>query len=159
MNKFAFLLGLLLIFNLSKSEDNDQKNEPYARIISILEGMSETGEGQCVAVLRNNKPQILDLITNIMTKIKNGEEIISILNNTEQFSIDGLYQKCNINGLSEALALFNSETGITYIGSKIVDNADEIFSYIQEFKAKETLDEKMISVGNILSIIFNFYVN
>ena len=158
MNKFVFLLGLLLIFNLSKSEDNDQKNEIYAQIIGIFEGMSETGEGQCAAVFRNNETHLLDLISDMMTQIKNGEEITSLLSNMAEFSVDGLYEKCNLLGMVEALTLFNSETGISDIGTNIVDNAKKIFSYVQEYKAKETLGEKIIFVGHILSIMLNYYV-
>ena len=161
MNKFALLLGLLLIFNLSKSEDDDQMSTLYDHVTYILEGMSRTGEGQCAAIFRNNKPQLLKIINDIMTDMKKGDELSTIVIKYlgKLIVIDGLTSKCNIFNILGVVDLFNSATGISDLGTSIVTNAQEIFTYIQELKTKETLDEKLVPVGHILALILNFYVS
>ena len=161
MNKFAFLLGLLLIFNLSKSEDEDQMSTLYDHATYIIEGMSRGGEGQCVAVLRNNKSQLLKILNDIIADMKNGDDLSTIVVRYlgKLIVIDGLTSKCNIFNILGVVDLFNSATGISDLGNSIVSNAQQIFSFIQELKTKETLDEKLVPVGHILALILNFYVS
>ena len=161
MNKFALLLGLLLIFNFSKSEDEDQMSTIYDHVTYILEGMSKTGDAQCAAVFRNNKPEMLELLNLIMADIKAGTELSNIIIKYlgRLVLIDGLPTKCNLFNIIGVVDKFSSTTGIVTIGNNIANNADEIFRYVQEIKTKETLDEKLVPVGHILSLILDFYVS
>ena len=161
MNKFALILGLLLLFNLSKSIDDDQMSTLYDHMTYILEGMSKTGEGQCAAVFRNNKSVLLGIIKNIMNDIKGGVDTTTIVARYlgKLILIDGLGTKCNIFALLKVVEIFNSADGIKNIGTSIVDNSNQIFDYVQEIKNKEELDDKLVSAGRILAILLNFNVN
>ena len=161
MNKFALILGLLLFFNCSKSDEEDHMSAVYDHITYILEGMCKIGESKCAAVFRDNKPILLEIIKDVINEFKEGADPTSILAKYlgKIILIDGLGTKCNLFSLLKVVEIFNSADGIKDLGKTIVDNANKIFDYVQEIKNKEDLDEKLVSVGHILSILLNFYVN
>ena len=160
MNKFVLLLGLLLIFNLSKSDD-DQMSTLYDHATYLIEGMSQTGQGLCAAVLRNNKATILPIIESIIADMKAGVELSTVLSTylTRLVFVDGFVLDCNPFALLGVVNKFNSAQGIEKIGNLISNNAADIFYYVQEFKNKETLDEKLVPLGHILSIVLEYNVN
>ena len=160
MNKFVLLLGLLLIFNLSKSDD-DQMSTLYDHATYLIEGMSQTGHGLCAAVLRNNKATILPIIESIIADMKAGVELSTVLSTylTRLVFVDGFVLDCNPFALLGVVNKFNSAQGIEKIGNLISNNAADIFYYVQEFKNKETLDEKLVPLGHILSIVLEYNVN
>ena len=163
MNKIAVFLCFILFFNFSNSfELNDETLDTvYDLLVEVLKGMCQNDKKECATAFAKNKDQLIVIIKEIMEEIKNGEEFGTILMkySVKLLLIDDIGTKCNIIYILRVINKFQSADGIRDIGETIKNNADELYKYIQVILTGETTEAKLYAVGQILALLFNYYVN
>ena len=163
MNKIAIFLFFILFFNFSNSfELNDETlDKAYDLLVEILKGMCQNDKKECATAFAKNKDQLIVIIKNIIEEVKNGADLSSILTkySIQLILIDDIGTKCNIIYILRVITKFQSADGIRDIGETIKNNAGELYKYIQTILTGETTEVKLYAVGQILSLILNYYVN
>ena len=163
MNKIAIFLFFILFFNFSNSfELNDETlDKAYDLLVEILKGMCQNDKKECATAFAKNKDQLIVIIKNIIEEVKNGADLSSILTkySIQLILIDDIGTKCNIIYILRVITKFQSADGIRDIGETIKNNADELYKYIQVILTGETTEVKLYAVGQILALLFNYYVN
>ena len=159
MNKFVLLLCFLLVVNVSK-EETDMYDRAYDLITKLLKGMSTSEKGECANIFENKKEEIMNVIKGLIDDIKAGKKFSDVLVNYgfKLITIEDLVLKCKAFDLFQLFSKFTSKDGIKEIGSTIQNKADEIYELINDVKSARTLADKLVKVGKILSIVFNFSV-
>ena len=163
MNKIAIFLCFILFFNLSNSFELDDEtlDKAYDLLVEVLKGMCLNDKKECATAFAKNKDQLIVIIKNIIEEVKKGVDINSIVTkySIPFLVIDNIGTKCNIIYILRIITNFQSADGIRDIGETIKNNADELYKYIQVILTGETTEVKLYAVGQILALLFNYYVN
>ena len=101
------------------------------------------------------------LIRLVEYQLDNGADFFCILTkySIQLILIDDIGTKCNIIYILRVITKFQSADGIRDLGETIKNNAEELYKYIQVILTGETTEVKLYAVGQILALLFNYYVN
>ena len=156
MNKFGLILFLLAITFTQQIDYSDiDVNAIYDKFVIVAKGLSTTNDYQCSAVLNSKKAEILVIINNMITELKNGAKFSSVAlkYGLKLLGVDGMSTKCKAWELvTKVLALLEKD-GIKETGYRIVNNTASIYAAIQEFKDAADLDGKLVAAGKAIRFI------
>ena len=157
MNKFLLILCFALVFNVAKSQ-TDLIEIAYDYFTIILKGMTKNNGTECSDVFKNNKEKLLPYVREIIEKAKKGETLDLLSYGFLVAAIDNITVKCKIVEVYSLSDKFTSVKEIKRIGAIISNDYKEIFTYFNTLIMGQSLEEKLISVGRILSKILDFSV-
>ena len=75
------------------------------------------------------------------------------------FGISDLISKCQVLTLLDIYNRVSTKDGIKEFGNTIYNNAETIYKLTNDLKNNKDSGDKLVALGKIISIIFNFYVN
>ena len=163
MNKIALLIFFCVIFKISHCQSFSlfSADSIYDFVFNFLKGLSITENGQCIKVYSNNKEEIIQILNELLQGLEEGYDITNLIFpiGMEFFGISGLISKCQVLTLLDIYNRISTKDGIKEIGSTIYNNAETIYNLTNDLKKYNDLGDKLVVLGKILSIIFNFFVN
>ena len=166
MKKFIISLLVILVINASNAISIDQNfmENLYDKIMVILEGVTDpkANEKECINFLVKNKPDILNLVIQILPVIEDiynvsliMAEFISKYPLAEQI----LFSHCDGDRFIYLYSYsIDDELRINLIaeiGNYIKQNVDEFHEASSNFVNVRGIDGKLILLGKIISIMFN----
>ena len=167
MNKFRFLLCILLLFNISNEIDVEKEiiEAIYDKVILIFKGMSDSNKMECYTNFAFEKREpILDLISKIIIEYQENpsqtfSEIISKYYLTIFFTLGGEFlQNCLDLFINLYANFYDDEKRIDLIeqfGNNIYINKDLFFDASSNFVKVRGIDEKIVLIGIIIRAITN----
>ena len=161
MSKFALLLCFLLVVNYSLCQESDPISKYYDYLVELLKGFSKNDQHLCSDFFALHRNDVIPIVQSGLAQIQAGESLASIALGLvgKIISIDSsVGSSCNLWGLIPLINTFNHEDEIKNIGKRISDKAGEIFTNIGLIKEAEGLNNKLVYIGRILSIVLNFFV-
>ena len=161
MSKFALLLCFLLVVNYSLCQESDPISKYYDYLVELLKGFSKNDQHLCSDFFALHRNDVIPIVQSGLAQIQAGESLASIALGLvgKILSIDSsVGSSCNLWGLIPLINTFNHEDEIKNIGKRISDKAGEIFTNIGLIKEAEGLNNKLVYIGRILSIVLNFFV-
>ena len=166
MNKFFFLIHILLSFNIAFQIELNENilGTIYDKSIIIIKGMSEN-ELLCYDTLANNKTVILPVVMELITAIKENQgqlpsedKIFKIISKLGDVG-NKLFEYCNLIGLYFFYTnLSDDELRIGIVnnfGVNIGKNADLFLEASTNFVKKRGIDAKLELLGKIIRAITN----
>ena len=160
MNKFALLLCLLLIANIS-AEEKDMVERIYNIVINILKGMAEKKpEQSCARIFETKKSEIFPIFKELVNEVKSGKSLSGVLSSygLRLLAVEDLAVNCKAFALFELFSKMTSKEGLKDIGASIEKNAGEISNYFSQMKATKVIENKVQIAGQIFAKIFNLQV-
>ena len=168
MNKFIILLWLILFFKSSKSEETQVNNtlnisKYFDEIVIVLKGMSQKNDTHiCSDSFEHNKSDLITIIQSIIQDLNQNQNVdfttVLIENAFSLLFIDNIFVKCRIIHIIEIINKFIKKELIKEIGKTVYEKSEQISKSVQNIQNSESKETKLIYLGKIISLIFNFYV-
>ena len=173
MNRFAFFISLIILFNLSSNLDLDKKFYEflYDKAILIIKGMTILEDYSCYNTCKDKKDILLDVIMELIPLLKNLPEdtpafqilamISSIIETKQDFPYTFLYD-CKVYDLAVFYQRFRNYNErielIKEFGINIKNNNKEFYEGGSNFVKVRGIDGKLILVGKILSAVTGLHL-
>ena len=156
MNKIVLLLIILLVFGFSKGFEFDEIF--YDKLVIVLKGMSKTTKYECSDICVKYKSTIFPIIKGIY---ESGNYDINIEKLADYLTLlmIGFVGKCKPSNIQTLLKNIKTENYIKSIGEKITEKAEFYFNKTHELIKIEDSETYLFKLGNLLSILLDFYVD
>ena len=169
MNKISLLYCFSFLFfiigsssnqnidnNLTNESDNYTKIFKY--IVLVLRGMSKGNNGECVKGFISNEIYIIEEIKNIIDELEK-DNFYEVLTHVS-YILNRVQDECNMGEiLSLLLKLYSTDTDfIKTLGLNTLKTSGCIEDNVNDIMEKPSLEEKLTSVGKVLSSILNIYI-
>ena len=160
MNKLILLLIILSSIHFSKETTNDLYDIIFDYSFNIIKGMSKNeSESSCVNAFIEKKEEMRKDFREIIKILTEEEYSLSLLIHITSLIIK-IQEKCDlIKLLLFANDFYGFEkTFIENIGLNTMRQSKIIKKNINDVFEKNILNEKLLYIGKILSLIFNFNI-
>ena len=163
MNKIVLLIVFCVAFKISHTQNSSlfSADSIYDYAYNILKGLSITENGQCVKIYYDNKVEIIQILNELLQGLNEGKDITNLIFpiGMKFFGISDLISKCQVLTLLDIYNRVSTKDGIKEFGNTIYNNAETIYKLTNDLKNNKDSGDKLVALGKIISIIFNFYVN
>ena len=171
MNKISLLYCFIfLIFIIGSSSnqniDNNLTSEStnydkiFDYLVFVVSGMTSGKDGKCVEGFISHQKEIKGLIIKIVDELEKDDfQMMSVLTYASSI-FQTVQEDCNVNDILPLLIqLYFTETNlIKTLGLNTLKSSSCIEENVNDIMEKPSLEEKLTSVGKVLSSILNIYI-
>ena len=161
MNKFGFLLCLILAVSFTKQEDIDA-SYIYDRAAKFMIGFaSDESQHLCSNSLTQKKDQVLPIFLNVIDSLKNGADVtVTLIGMAARLSQhQDVLNNCKIISLGLQALGFLQANKIRDVGYVMVEQASQIESLLTQIKNASNIDDKAIIFGRLVKLLTGLNVN
>ena len=151
------LLCFLIAFTYQQDIDIDKI---YDKIVIVFKGMASSDEYKCANTLAKSKGAMVEIINNIIKDLKDGKKITDVLMSYigKIMAIDGFMENCKVIQLGTKIMSLANEKGLKDLGYNIIEHAADIVNYFKQIVQASTLDDKLLIIGKLISVVIDFQV-
>ena len=168
MSKFRIFFILLLTLNISNqfTLDDEQVSIIYDKLLLLIQGMTDKGEGQCLNCFKENKDKLSHFIVDLIPAVFGGYDNITdiIAEDIAKYKINyflliQIAALCRIDKFGQYALGFNENTTrveiFETIGTNIKNNSKQFLEGSSKFVIRRGIDEKIKLIGKIASAALN----